>query len=135
VQRTKPDLVPREPYTYAHEASTALVVAPKDKSDKGKGKGPARAPAPAPAKPAAPAASVAERPNGRVPLPPSPAPPLPQRVSQYSPAIETGTLVETIKAGLTAQESAAAAAAPGTPGAQVPGGAAKGKKKVIRVRA
>lgn len=62
----------------------------------------------------------------RLPVPPEPHPSLASRVSPYSPALTTGVLVETIKAGMNAQEQGAG---PG-PG----GGTQKGKRKVIRVR-
>ncbi|EJD39192.1 signal recognition particle, SRP19 subunit [Auricularia subglabra TFB-10046 SS5] len=62
--------------------------------------------------------------------PPEPWPPLAQRVSPYSPALEAGMLVEAVKASLQAPQ---ATDAHGNP-VPVPGGVGKGKKKVIRVR-
>jgi len=70
-----------------------------------------------------------------LPTPPTPLPPLGTRVSPYSPAISTGVLIETVKAGM----AGAAAEGMGGPGPG-PGGAAaggiggKGKRKVVRVR-
>ncbi|KAF8317221.1 signal recognition particle, SRP19 subunit [Clavulina sp. PMI_390] len=83
----------------------------------------------------------------RTPKPPSPIPALRDRYMVHSPTIPTGTLVDTVKASIKAQEKAAAesaaASTPGLPGAPgSPGGAGagagagagKGKRKVIRVR-
>ena len=57
-------------------------------------------------------------------------------MSAYSPAISTGMLVETVKAGMNATNEAGAPGAGGAPAGQGPagGGAAKGKRKVVRVR-
>jgi signal recognition particle subunit SRP19 len=65
-----------------------------------------------------------------LPVPPEPHPPLGSRVSPYSPAISTGILIETVKAGMNAVENSAVGASPATP----PAAAAKGKRKVVRVR-
>ena len=62
----------------------------------------------------------------RLPQPPGPQPMLATCVSQYSPALPTGVLVDTIKAGMNA-----AADAPPIAG----GAGGKGKRKVVRVRA
>lgn len=64
----------------------------------------------------------------RLPIPPEPHPPLASRVSAYSPAISTGVLVETVKAGMNATENQGVGAGGGGAGMQ------KGKRKVIRVR-
>jgi signal recognition particle subunit SRP19 len=53
-----------------------------------------------------------------------------QPASTYSPAISSGVLIETLKAGMNAQEGAPGAA-PGSPGV---GGVGKGKRRVVRVR-
>lgn len=63
----------------------------------------------------------------RLPIPPDPLPPLTNRVSAYSPAISTGILVETVKAGMSTPE---AGLLPGASAAN----AQKGKRKVVRVR-
>lgn len=68
----------------------------------------------------------------RLPVPPEPHPALASRVSAYSPALSTGVLIETIKAGMNAQEANTAAAGPGG-GGPFPG-MQKGKRKVVRVR-
>lgn len=80
-----------------------------------------------------PAARQSKQIGGRqLPIPPEPHPPLASRVSPYSPAISTGVLIETVKAGMNATETPAAGAVPGVPG--IPAGAQKGKRKVVRVR-
>ncbi|KZV96870.1 signal recognition particle, SRP19 subunit [Exidia glandulosa HHB12029] len=60
-------------------------------------------------------------------VPPTPLPPMSERVSQYSPALESGVLVEAVKASMNPPQDGSGAPA-------IPGGAGKGKKKVIRVR-
>lgn len=66
----------------------------------------------------------------RVPIPPDPYPPLSSRLSAYSPVVASGVLIDTVKAGMSAQAEASSSAA----GANMPGGMAKGKRKVVRVR-
>jgi len=75
--------------------------------------------------------------NGAKPTePPSPLPEIGQRLPPWSPALETGVLLETMKVALgQAEKGEGAGAGPGAPGG--PGGAGtagKGKRKVIRVR-
>ena len=121
IQRLKPDNIPKPPYNKPTPATPAPTPVPA-KSAKAKGKAPEKA-----------AASPKHQGNRRLPAPPSPNPPLANRVSQYSPAIASGILVDTVKAGMNATEGAAApGATPGTAGG--PGGAGKGKRKVVRVR-
>ncbi|KZS97207.1 signal recognition particle, SRP19 subunit, partial [Sistotremastrum niveocremeum HHB9708] len=69
-------------------------------------------------------------------IPPEPHPPISSRLSAYSPAIETGMLVEAVKAGMNALAGPGAGGGPGGEGAGGMGGAggAKGKRKVLRVR-
>ena len=67
-----------------------------------------------------------------MPQPPEPLSSLSVRLSPYSPAISTGMLIETVKAGMNAQEQAAAGGA-GGPG-QGTNTPMKGKRKVVRVR-
>ena len=71
-----------------------------------------------------------QRGGRRLPVPPEPHPPLGSRVSTYSPAISTGVLIETVKAGMNAAENSATGAGPGAP----PAGTAKGKRKVVRMK-
>ena len=63
----------------------------------------------------------------RLPQPPEPHPALASRISPYSPALPSGVLIDTIKAGMSAASADAAAGGPGAIGG-------KGKRKVIRVR-
>lgn len=121
IQRIKPDTVPRPPYTLCPPKPTAAPSA------KPKGKQPASA------KPKNAAAAPPKATGGRrLPVPPDPLPPLASRVSPYSPALPTGVLIETIKAGMNAQENNQGAI-PGAPAAGA-GGTQKGKRKVVRVR-
>ena len=90
-----------------------------NKTTSAKGKQPLKKPAAPPSKPSA----------SRV-LPPEPLPPIAARLSAYSPALPTGVLIETVKAGMNA-EAGAAAAPGGAP--QIPAGG-KGKRKIIRAR-
>jgi signal recognition particle subunit SRP19 len=66
-----------------------------------------------------------------LPIPPEPYPPLSSRLSAYSPAISSGVLIETIKAGMNAQADAGPAPGSGSGGM---GGIGKGKRKLVRVR-
>ncbi|KAF8551766.1 signal recognition particle, SRP19 subunit [Imleria badia] len=118
IQRIKPDNIPRPPYT-----TLSLPVVPAVPTTKAptstKGKQPAK-PKSGNVPPLLPQKS------SRLPAPPQPEPPLASRVSPYSPALATGVLVETVKAGMNAQDPGPAG--PGT------GGMQKGKRKVVRVR-
>ncbi|KAF9482665.1 signal recognition particle, SRP19 subunit [Pholiota conissans] len=132
LQTIKPENVPKPPY---NTSPPKVDVPPSTKgsaahttvsasSNKGK--------QPAATKSKSPAAPPHHTPGRQLPVPPEPYPPLASRVSPYSPAISTGVLVETVKAGMNATETNAIGVAPGAPGG--PGGAAKGKRKVVRVR-
>ena len=79
-----------------------------------------------------PAPQHQQRGGRRLPIPPIPNPPLNSRVSTLSPAISSGVLIETVKAGMNAAENSAVGAGPG--GAPPPPAAGKGKRKVMRVR-
>jgi hypothetical protein len=116
IQRLKPDNVPKPPYTFP--SPKPIPQAPPPKSSAAKGK---RAVKPKPPP------KPAHRP---LPVPPDPQPPLTTRISAYSPALPSGVLIETIKAGMNAQQENAAGGVP------MPGGAGggKGKRKVVRVR-
>jgi signal recognition particle subunit SRP19 len=65
----------------------------------------------------------------RLPIPPEPHPTLATRLSPYSPALSTGVLVDTVKAGMSAQENAG-----GIGGSAGVSGGQKGKRKLVRVR-
>jgi signal recognition particle subunit SRP19 len=121
IQLIKSDNIPRPPYIMTPPpistapSETKLPVSTK-------GKQPAKAKV---------GAGVAAQPpkhsQQRLPTPPQPPPALASRVSPYSPALSTGMLIETVKAGMNAQEPGAGPA-PGLPGNL------KGKRKVVRVR-
>ncbi|KAG9311722.1 signal recognition particle SRP19 subunit [Chiua virens] len=119
IQRIKPDNIPRPPYTtLSLPVTPAVPTAKAPTSNKGKQpikpKGGGNVP------------PLLTQKASRLPAPPQPEPPLASRVSPYSPALATGVLVETIKAGMNAQDQG-----PAGPGI---GGIQKGKRKVVRVR-
>ncbi|KAF5356631.1 hypothetical protein D9758_008229 [Tetrapyrgos nigripes] len=132
LQHLKPENVPRPPYSTSsstpNPTTSSASSNPNPTSSSNKGKQPATTKSKSPVTP------QAKQTGGRrLPIPPEPHPPLASRVSPYSPALSTGVLIETVKAGMNAQESApgaggAGTGAPGMPGMQ------KGKRKVVRVR-
>ncbi|TFY63379.1 hypothetical protein EVG20_g6347 [Dentipellis fragilis] len=114
---------PKPPYTYPTPAApphppkpAKSKSAPSKASAKGKSSGGNGGPKP-PVQ------------SGRpLPVPPEPLlPPLASRVSAYSPALPSGVLIDTVKAGMNAQEGAG-------PAVGAPGMGGKGKRKVVRVR-
>lgn len=121
IQRLKPDYVPKAPYTFTPTKPTTTTPPPQSKSSAAKGKQPQVKPksitGPAPS----------SKTGCRLPVPPEPLPVLASRLSPYSPAIATGVLIDTIKAGMNSQEGPGAAAAG-------PNTGQKGKRKVLRVR-
>ena len=119
IQRLKPDNIPRPPYTMQSLPVTPAVP-PTKASTSSKGKQPAKP------KGGGNIPSLLPQKASRLPAPPQPEPPLASRVSPYSPALATGVLVETVKAGMNAPDQG-----PVGPGL---GGAQKGKRKVVRVR-
>ncbi|KAG0707954.1 signal recognition particle, SRP19 subunit [Suillus ampliporus] len=119
IQRIKQDNIPRPPYVLTPSTvSTAQPTIKPPTSTKGKQKSKAGTGV---------AVQASKSSQQRLPTPPEPLPALASRISPYSPALPTGMLIETVKAGMNAQESGAGAA-PGQPGVQ------KGKRKVLRVR-
>lgn len=119
IQRLKQDNIPRPPYVMTPPPVSAAQPAIKTPtSAKGKQKSKAGSGV---------AVQLSKSSQQRLPTPPQPLPALASRVSPYSPALPTGMLIETVKAGMSAQEPGAGAA-PGQPGVQ------KGKRKVLRVR-
>ncbi|KAF5383231.1 hypothetical protein D9615_004979 [Tricholomella constricta] len=125
IQHLKPENIPKPPYNTS-TPNTAAPAPSKPTSTSNKGKQPAQT------KSKSPAAPQSKQIGGRrLPNPPEPHPPLASRVSPYSPAISTGVLIDTVKAGMNATENPIPGVAP-TPG--MPGGAQKGKRKVVRVR-
>jgi len=142
IQHLKPENVPKPPYTTSNTPSSVLspnnsttpASPPTTTSAKDKGKQPVSSSL-AKSK-ALSASNTSTRIGGRkLPVPPEPLPSLANRVSPYSPALSTGVLIETVKAGMNATDNAGAAGA-GVPGAggAGPGAGAKGKRKVVRVR-
>ncbi|ESK96285.1 signal recognition particle protein [Moniliophthora roreri MCA 2997] len=141
IQRNKPENIPKPPYNLSSSNSTASITiansgttssesaAPTTPSSH-KGKAPATHKSKAPLG-SAPAPAPQRKQGGRrLPVPPEPHPPLASRVSPYSPALSSGVLIETVKAGMNATEGGA-----GAPGAgSGPMGNQKGKRKIIRVK-
>lgn len=129
IQMLKPDSVPKPPYNTVPDTSASDPTQAASKTA-AKGKQPASKTA---GKGTASATTISSNPpptkkSGRqLPSPPT-HPPLSSRVSPYSPAQVSGVLVDAVKAGMSAQESAGV----GGPGGAIGGG--KGKRKVVRVR-
>ncbi|TFK41641.1 signal recognition particle SRP19 subunit [Crucibulum laeve] len=125
IQHLKPENIPKPPYNTSPKEE--IVVPSKSISTGASAKGKQ----PASIKSKSPAAPQPKQTGGRrLPIPPEPQPPLASRVSPYSPALSSGVLIETVKAGMNATETPAVGGAP--PG--TPGGLQKGKRKVVRVR-
>ena len=116
IQYSKPDNIPKRPYAFSPVSQTSEPP-PPSKAAKGKGKGKQIT---APVK-------VSRR---RLPVPPDPLPQLTSRLSAYSPAVPSGVLIETVKAGMNAPDGGHAPSIPGVGGS----GAGKGKRKIVRVR-
>lgn len=127
LQHIKPENVPKPPYntTSANSTGPESASAKANNVTSNKGKQPAAMKSKSPAAP-----QHQQRGGCRLPVPPEPYPPLVSRLSPYSPAISTGVLIETVKAGMNAVENSAVGGSPGGP----PAGTAKGKRKVVRVR-
>ncbi|KAN0129304.1 signal recognition particle, SRP19 subunit, partial [Lactarius tabidus] len=90
IQRVKADNVPSEPYTYPTPAPPPAAKPAKSKASTGK---------------SAAGAQVPKLPTGRsLPSPPDPQPALKSRVSAYSPAVPSGVLIDTVRAGMSATE-------------------------------
>ncbi|KAL1744158.1 signal recognition particle, SRP19 subunit [Schizophyllum fasciatum] len=127
IQRTKPENIPKPPYNTKKEVAEPPKPA-QQPSAASKGKQPATG---SKFKSADVPPGPAKRSGGRaLPVPPEPLPPLVERVSPLSPALASGVLIETVKAGLSAQEKEPAQAGASNANAA----AGKGKRKVIRVR-
>ena len=127
LQHSKPENVPKPPYNTTSTNGTGPDSAKANNSATSNNKGKQ----PAAMKSKSPAAPQHQQGGRRLAVPPEPHPPLGNRVSPYSPAISTGVLIETVKAGMNAAENSAIGGPPSGPPA---GGAAKGKRKVVRVR-
>ncbi|PPQ91234.1 hypothetical protein CVT25_000089 [Psilocybe cyanescens] len=142
LQRVKPENVPKPPYVTSTtptttpavtKANTTPMPAPTiQASSKEKGKQPVPSSI---SKTKMLSSPPTVRSGGRkLPVPPEPLPDLANRVSAYSPALSTGVLVETVKAGMNATESAGTGAGMPGPGGPAAGAGGKGKRKVVRVR-
>jgi signal recognition particle subunit SRP19 len=124
IQRLKPDNIPQKPFTFAPPKPVSVNLPTKSMTTKPKqltAKTAKSSLNPTPSKPS----------GRRLPIPPDPQPALANRVSPYSPILPSGMLIDTVIAGMNAQENSAGAI-PGAP--PVAGGAGKGKRKVVRVR-
>ena len=119
IQRVKTDNVPCEPYTYPQPVPPPTAKPAKIKNTAGKSTAAAH-PSKAKSNPQSP-----QRAGRPLPSPPEPQPALKSRVSAHSPALPSGVLIDTIRAGMNAAEGQGAAGG-------IPGG--KGKRKVVRVR-
>jgi len=119
IQRVKTDIVPREPYTYPQPVPPPTAKPAKTKNTAGKSTATAH-PSKAKSNPQSP-----QRAGRPLPSPPEPQPALKSRVSAHSPALPSGVLIDTIRAGMNATEGQGAVGG-------IPGG--KGKRKVVRVR-
>jgi signal recognition particle subunit SRP19 len=152
IHHIKPDNRPVPPYTTTALPDDASLQPTTNISSAAKGKSKATSSSISTPKPRSAVSSShvstqggSEKQTKRLlPKAPHPLPALAERVSHYSPALESGMLIDAVKAGMTAQDGT------GTPGAgpggeggdgagagkgqgqQGPGG--KGKRKVIRVR-
>jgi len=129
IQLQKPEHIPKPPFNTTPSSNVSIATSnPAPISSNNKGKQPAMTKSKSPAPP-----SYTKKASGRqLPIPPEPLPPLTSRVSPYSPAISTGVLIDTVKAGMNAND--ANALGTGAPGGAGMGSTGKGKRKVIRVR-
>lgn len=150
IQLLKPENAPKPPYNTT--ASHTSVLSPSNttpsttnppSTNKDKGKQPlsstyakSKASLSSATSSTLPSQPLSHTTGRRLPIPPDPLPSLANRVSPYSPALPSGVLIETVKAGMNATESAGAGGAPGAPGqgGTGAGAGAKGKRKVVRVR-
>jgi len=121
IQRLKPNNIPKPPY---NTLPPHLSATPAPKSANSKSKPPAHATA------------IKSKTQGRrrLPIPPTPHPPVADRLPPYSPALVSGVLIDTVKAGMNATEGAGAGGPPGAGSGAGGPGVGKGKRKVVRVR-
>ncbi|KAL5521640.1 SEC65 [Sanghuangporus sanghuang] len=120
IQGIKPELIPKPPFNYSRPISLSSKqpqIKSASKSSKSKGGNTNQKPSSK--------SSHKRAPQRRLPQPPSPRPQLASSVSAYSPALPSGVLVETVKAGMSAIAAE---------NANAPAGSGKGKRKVVRVR-
>jgi signal recognition particle subunit SRP19 len=145
LQMLKPENVPKPPYNVgtlpippppsqkvSDSSQTQAPSTPPTNAQKGKvsgGKQKSTHPHQAPG-PKSDGLNLPKPVKRRVPIPPDPYPPLSSRLSAYSPVVASGVLIDTVKAGMSAQ---AEAASPGS-NANTTGGTPKGKRKVVKIR-
>lgn len=146
IHHIKPENAPQPPYTSSLttpplEASPSTQdSASASSTAKGKSKATSTTSTLSTPKVLALPSGTTKRARRHPPSAPHPHPPIAERLSIYSPALESGVLIEAVKAGMSAQEEAAAGAAgEGVEGGAgrgqgAQGAAGKGKRKVIRVR-
>jgi signal recognition particle subunit SRP19 len=118
IQRVKTDNVPDEPYTYPQPAPPPTVKATKSKTSASKSTAVGQASKTKSNR------KISQRTGRPLPSPPEPQLALKSRVSAHSPALPSGVLIDTIRAGMNATEGGAAGGIP----------SGKGKRKVVRVR-
>jgi len=119
IQRVKTDNIPCEPYTYPQPVPPPTVKTTKSKTSASKSTAGGQA-LKTKSNP-----KIPRRTGRPLPSPPEPQPALKSRVSAHSPALPSGALIDTIRAGMNATEGQGVAGG-------MPGG--KGKRKVVRVR-
>lgn len=125
IQQVKPELIPSPPFTtVTNEPPTTVLSKSQPAASKSKASG---AKSKSNAKASSSSATGPTPRQVRLPQPPVSLSGPASRLSPYSPAVPTGMLLETIKAGMTANAEA------GAPAAGAAGGG-KGKRKVIRVK-
>ena len=123
IQTIKPELIPKPPFNYSLPSPLPFTSKqPQIKSSSSKSKSSTKAPT---GQQNQNKTTRKRGPQRRLPQPPSPRPQLASIVSAYSPALPSGVLVETVKAGMNAVAAENANAPPGS---------GKGKRKVVRVR-
>ena len=111
--------MPREPYTYPQPVPPPTVKTTKSKTSASKSTAVGQASKTKSNR------KISQRTGRPLPSPPEPSPALKSRVSAHSPALPSGVLIDTIRAGMNATEGQGAAGG-------IPSG--KGKRKVVRVR-
>ncbi|KAI0271024.1 signal recognition particle, SRP19 subunit [Russula aff. rugulosa BPL654] len=119
IQRVKTDNIPSEPYTYPQPIPPPTVKTTKSKISASKSTAVGQASKTKSNR------KISQRTGRPLPSPPEPQPALKSRVSAHSPALPSGVLIDTIRAGMNATEGQGAAGG-------IPSG--KGKRKVVRVR-
>lgn len=129
IQTVKPELIPKPPFSNMSNITPTPPEIPSAATTASKGSVAKAKQPPAKSKGKAKAEKSTKQEHvhkPRLPQPPEPLPPLANRLSSYSPALPSGVLVDTIKAGMNAASADNAIGGPA--------GGGKGKRKVVRVR-